>query len=369
MRRVGLELLTDMLRQMPVMADIHPLSLAFLADDIIVFEDPWELIAKLDSPVPQAVRPMLSTQTKNELKHRLPAVHCTHDPLTTELNRVFLKRYDLIKPQMISQSQVPDEILRRSDGDAVVLMLVDGLSYADVKRHAPEWVQKTIPVLVDGVSVTEHGMVRIVGHPPQVQRLFDLGFRRALGFTYWERAEEPLTDRLFAGFGDRERRVRSFQEVLVTLESEDISGAFIQIVRAGLDGGAHRAREMPNVAATVKDILEDFVHLTRLVEEKSDSALLHLISDHGILWTSEHDLQTYELGHAAQPRYCKHARRSDHVLCVEFDGRDFSLLMYPYLRRKLRANEWGVHGGLSFEESIVPWLLHCVRGGGERGRL
>jgi hypothetical protein len=41
---------------------------------------------------------------------------------------------------------------------------------------------------------------------------------------------------------------------------------------------------------------------------------------------------------------------------VEFAGRAFTLLNYPYLRRRLRANEWGVHGGLSFEESIVPLL-------------
>jgi hypothetical protein len=44
------------------------------------------------------------------------------------------------------------------------------------------------------------------------------------------------------------------------------------------------------------------------------------------------------------------------VLNVEFEGKEFALLEYPYLRRDLRANEWGVHGGLSFEESVVPLL-------------
>lgn len=361
MREVDLESLWDIMRQMPVMAEIHPLSLAFLPEEVVAFEDVWELIAQLDSPAPQPARPMLSTQIKAEFKHRLPAVRCTHDPLRTELNRVLLKRYDFIKAHMVCQSQVADEIVRRADGDAVVLMLVDGLSYADVKRHAPQWLEKVMPVLVDGVSVTHQGMVRIVGHPPLAQRLFDAGFRRAFGFTYWERAREPLTDRAFAGFGDRVCTVRSFEEVLVALQREEMHGTFVQIVRAGLDGPAHRQREMPNVAATVNDILKDFERLAQLFEQKRTSVLLHLISDHGILWAPEHNLHMYELSHADHPRHYEHSRRGEHVLNVRFEGKEFAILAYPYLRRELRANEWGVHGGLSFEESVVPWLVYHVK--------
>lgn len=131
-------------------------------------------------------------------------------------------------------------------------------------------------------------------------------------------------------------------------------GALVQIVRTGLDGVAHRQRERPNVEATVADILSDFERLAAVFERKGVSAWLHLISGHGILWAHEHNFQVYGFGSADHPRHYEHAKRGEHVLNVEFESKEFALLEYPYLRRALRANEWGVHGGLSFEESVVP---------------
>jgi hypothetical protein len=341
---------------MPVMVEMHPLSLAFLPEDVQIFEDAWQMATGLDMPTPQPTTPMLTLRIEPALQHRLPAVRCTHDPLTTELNRVLLKRYDFIKANMLCQSQIADEIARSAGSATVVLMLVDGLAYADVMRHAPRWLSRPIPVLVDGVSTTEQGMMRIVGKPPLAQRLFDAGFRQLLGFTYWERAEEPLTDRLFAGFGDRVRKVKSFDDVLAALEGENLIGAFVQIVRTGLDSAAHRQREKPDVAAMTQEVLTDFERLAILLERKGVSAQLYLTSDHGILWAHEHNLQVYEFSNADHSRHYEHEKRSQHVLNVEFEGKAFALLEYPYLRRELRANEWGVHGGLSFEESLVPLI-------------
>lgn len=361
MRRVNLNELHELLRQMPVMAEIHPLSLAFLPDTMRVFEDPWQMVAELDAPKPQPNRLMLATQQTTALQHRLPSVHCTHDPLTTELNKVLLKRYDWIRTHMLCQSQVADVIVQRNDRDVVVLLLVDGLSYADVAHsQVGDQGYELQPVLVDGVSNTEQGMQRIIGDPPLVQRLFDLGFRTVLGFTYWERTGEALTDRLFTGFGERVWKVKSFDEVLASLEVQELGGTFVQIVRMGLDTAAHRQRERPNIQAIVGDVLKDFERLGQLFQRKGVSACLHLVSDHGILWAHEHNLQSYEFGEADHPRYYEHAKRGEHVLTVEFKGKAFALLEYPYLRRKLRANEWGVHGGLSFEESMVPWLSVIV---------
>ncbi|MGQ9631032.1 MAG: hypothetical protein ACUVXI_12095 [bacterium] len=358
MRTATLVELADMLRQMPVMAEMHPLSLAFLPDDVRIFDDAWRIASELDAATPQPAKPMLATHIEPALQHRLPSVHCTHDPLTTELNRVLLKRYDLIRANMLCQSLVADEIIRCADAEAVVLMVVDGLSYADVKGYVPQWLAKAKPVLVDGVSITEQGMVRIIGNPPLARRLFDAGFRTCLGFTYWERAEERLTDRLFVGFGDRVRKVKSFDEALAVLESEELRGTFVQIVRTGLDGMAHRRREMPNLEAMVRDILRDFERLAAMFAKKDISTWVHLISDHGVLWAHEHNLQVYEFSGADYPRHYDHAKRGEHMLTLEFGGEEFALLEYPYLRRELRANEWGVHGGLSFEESVVP-LLSC----------
>jgi len=356
MRDVDLRELQDILRQMPVMVEVHPLSLAFLPDDVRAFDDAWQMVAELDTPTPQPTKPMLATRIEPALQHRLPATRCVHDPLTKDLNRVLLKRYDFIKANMLCQSQVADEIVRRADTEALALMLVDGLSYADVKQHAAKWLPHATPVLVDGVSVTEQGMVRIIGKPPLVQRLFDAGFRTCLGFTYWERAQEPLTGRLFTGFGDRVHKVRSFDEVLAALEDEELRGAFVQIVRTGLDIAAHHQREAPNVMTMVADILTDFHRLADVFTRKGMSAWVHFVSDHGILWVHEHNLQVYEFSRADHPRHYEHAMHSEHTLTVEFEDREFAVLEYPYLRRRLRSNEWGVHGGLSFEESVVPLL-------------
>jgi hypothetical protein len=348
--------LQAILRQAPVMVEIHPLSLAFLSEDVRLYADAWQMAAALDMPTPQPTEPMLAIGIESSLLHRLPAVRCAHDPLTTELNRVLLKRYEVIRANMLCQSQIADRIVREADAETIILMLVDGLAYADVKRCAPEWLSDTTPVLVDGVSITEHGMSRIVGEPTLAQRLFDAGYRHLLGFTYWERAEEPLTDRLFTGFGDRVRKVKSFDEALATLQGENLTNAFVQIVRTGLDSAAHRQREKPTIDAMTMDVLSGLERLAALCERKGVSARVYLTSDHGILWAHEHRLQVYEYGDADHPRYYEYHKRSQHVLNVEFGGKAFAVLEYPYLRRELRANEWGVHGGLSFEESVVPLI-------------
>jgi hypothetical protein len=361
-REITLEELQTLSKQMPLMVEIHPLSLAFLPEETVIFQTARELAVYLDSPPPQPTHPTLALQIDLSLCYRLPAFRCLHDPLTTELNQVLLKRFGFIRERMICQSQVAWQIAQLTEGDLVILMLVDGLSYADVKRYAPQWLPYAKPVLVDGVSETEQGMLRIVGDPPLAYQLFDQGFRRLLGFTYWEREREPLTQRLFAGFGDQVRRVRSFSQALNILEQEELRGAFVQIVRAGLDEMAHRHRETRNLAAEVEGIFRDMGLLSDLVRKKGLSGILHMVSDHGILWAQEHHLTEYEFTSDAHPRHYEYAKQGKYVLNVTFREREFALLAYPFLRRPLRANEWGVHGGLSFEESVVPWILYPIAG-------
>lgn len=345
------------------MVKMNPLSLAFLHEEVRIFEDAWNMVLELDNFELQPLRPMIAVQISSNLIHRLPAFHCTHDPLTTELNRIILKRYEFIKQHMICQSSISEEIVRLADSEAIVVMLIDGLSYADIKKYAPERLCNVKPILVDGVSSTEQGMMRIISSPFLAQRLIESGFERVLGFTYWERHGEPLTDRLFMGFGERVHKVKSFSEILEVLDRENLFGTFIQIIRVGLDTFAHRNRDMPNIRALVSDILSDFDRLVILFKDKGISAWLHLISDHGILWVHEHDLQLYESKSNVYPRHYDQPLDSEHTLITEFEGRKFAILEYPYLRRKLHANEWGVHGGLSFEESVVPWLsIHVGKG-------
>jgi hypothetical protein len=331
---------------------------------------------------------MLATSIDPALQHRLPAFRCVHDPLTTDLNKVLLKRYSLVKATLLNQSQVSEELLRHIDAEALALVLVDGLSYADLANNmeldgafeearintgrnnsSVASVRYNLsPVLVDGLSITEQGMTRIVGHPPLAFRVLAAPFNTCLGFTYWERSQEPLTDRLFAGFGDRVWKVKDFNEVLGALEEKDLRSSFVQIVRMGLDGVAHRQRDRPNTAALIADVLADFDRLVRLYAREGVHARLYLTSDHGILWAHEHKFEHYELTGSAHPRYYEHAKQGEHLLTFASDGHEFTLLEYPYLRRELKSNEWGVHGGLSFQESIVPLLLATVTFGNKEPR-
>ncbi len=358
MREVGLEDLRTFLNQMPLMVEMrHPLSLVFLDEEVKVYADAWEMRADLDSPELQEPLPMLALRVEPALRYRFPSFRCQHDPLTSELNHVLLPRYDFIKKYLLCQSQIATEILSRADAEAILLILVDGLSYEDIKQYASSWLSYTTPVLVDGVSITTQGMRRIVGELPLARRLFEKGAYRPIGFTYWERSQEPLTNQIFTGFGDKTYKVRAFEEILDMLKNQDLRGTYIQIVRMGLDGASHRHWDKPQIPAAVSAILADFERMIDLYKAKGLYAHLYLTSDHGILWASEHELQVFEENPSAEsPRYYEYPKQTPFTLNVQFDGESFAVLVYPYLRRRLRANEWGVHGGLSFQESIIPLI-------------
>lgn len=355
MREVTLEQLIELIQRVPVMADMHPLSVLFLPDEAICFESLSEMIAQLDSPHPQPAVPMLALACDSNYAHRFPAVRCTHNPLTGALNSVLLKRYDDIRNRLVLQSQLAHHIVAQADAEAIVLLMIDGLSYDEVARFAPHWLEYTTPVLVDGISITEHGMKRIVGDPPLAQRLFDIGYANLYGFTYWERDQEALTDVLFRGFGNRVKKVREFRAVLDEIKTIAKERTFIQIVRTGLDQLAHQHRDRPNLESAVRTLFMDLEELIDGFQQACCSAQVHLVSDHGMLWTWEHSLKPYEPS-GDQPRYYEYPKVSQHTRIFEFEGREYSALEYPYLRRSLRSTEWGVHGGLSFQESLIPWI-------------
>ncbi len=366
MQSISLEQLRNLLQQTPMMVQMHPLSLAFLTDEVQVFAAAEELVAALDAPDPQPEVPTVALTFDERFAHRLPSVRCDHDPFTTELNRFLLPKIDWVQRWVLCQSQIPKVICQRASGDCIVLILVDGLSFYDWKRfaresEAPPELFTFEPCFVDGVSITEHGMRRIVGEPTVALQLTELGYRRSFGFSYWERTDNELTDRLFAGITEGVHRVKSFDEVLEQLPKLPLDGSFVQIVRQGLDQVGHRYRDRPNIAATVRQIFDELRQLQRCLAEKELTATIFLTADHGILWSHEHDLKLYEAGVShVPPRYYEGLRSGEGIWRVQFEGNDFSVLTYPFVRRKLRSDEWGVHGGLSFEESLVSFVTAQV---------
>lgn len=218
------------------------------------------------------------------------------------------------------------------------------------------------PCFVDGVSITEHGMRRIVGEPTIAFQLAELGYKRSFGFSYWELTNNELTDKLFAGITEGVQRVKSFGEVLEQLPKLPLEGSFVQIVRQGLDQVGHRYLDLPNIVATVQQIFDELQQIQRCFAEKDLTATIFLTADHGILWSHEHNLKLYEAGSShVPPRYYEGLRSGEGIWHVQFEGNDFSVLTYPFVRRRLRSDEWGVHGGLSFEESFVPLVTVQVK--------
>lgn len=358
MRSVTLDELWQLLRRTPAMVRAHPLSLALCPDEVRVFETAEDLLVALDSTEPQMEAPMVALEISEDLTARLPAVGCDHDPFTTELNRILLPRLDFVQRWVLRQSLVPEFVCKHAGADCIVLVIVDGLGYADWKRYAPtELMVQTQPWFVDGVSITEHGMRRIVGDPPVALRLAHQGYERSFGFSYWGRTENELTDLLFFGITEGVRKVRSFDEVLEHLSRLPLDVAFVQIVRAGLDQVGHRHRDRPDIAAMVRMVAEEFLMLQRCVTKMGLSVAAFLTADHGILWAHEHELQLCEAGSGnVSPRHYEGMFAGGSVWRVEFDGRPYAALTYPFIRRTLKALEWGVHGGLSFEEGFVPMV-------------
>jgi len=355
MRTLGLDELSALLERSPAMVQLrHRLSLVFLPEEVQTFDTVEELIAALDSPNPQPELPAIALSVDDRFIHRLLAVRCDHDPFTSDLNRILFPKIEQVQKMVLCQSQVPDWIVQNAAGDCVILFLVDGLGLSDWKRFGKSELFCE-PCFVDGLTVTSQGMKRIVGEPTVAVRLAEKGYERSFGFSYWEREEEQLTDQIFFGVTEGVTKVRSFEEALEALDKLPLENSFVSIVREGLDQLCHRHRDRPDVEATVQQLGDEFLALAQRVQERGISATLFLTADHGILWRHEHNLRLYEAGSSnVPPRYYEGFMSGNLLWRVNFLGNDYSLLTYPFIRRQLKSTEWGVHGGLSFEESFVP---------------
>ena len=361
---ITLEGLPKYLEIGPAIVQMQRLSLAFLPlERLNIFETADELVATLDSRDLQSDNALMFTlDWKPQYTNRLITLKVNHKPLTTKLNQVLRDRWDFIKSSLTCQSQLPDLIAKPTTASCTILILIDGLSWADFSDYWP-YPEQAQPILVDGASTTEQGMKRIVGKPPIVERLFGYGCDRAYGFSYWTRDGNALTDHLFARFGDNVEKVRSFQDVLAHLADINLDDTYIQIVRQGLDKLCHQHRDRPNPEQYVKDLAQDWHSLLELLQNRDTSAQVFLTSDHGILWKEGHDLQVWEPARLSGVcRYLKYSYPSSQTLEVEFEDNNYSLLNYPYISRNFKINEWGMHGGVSFEESIVPLLSATING-------
>ena len=363
---VSLEELLTLLNDTPVVAKMHPVSRCYLPPNIAVYETASELAWFLDRPVTTLLERALILAPDRVYSSRFPHISLDHDPFTPALNTVLFERFDDIASLMLTQNELAQAVVEQpGTPDIIVLMLIDGLSYGNVRHWLdihPHSSMELEPCLVDVPTVTKIAFPHLIGERPPAMRLFDRGYQQRLGFTYWTRKNNPLTDALFRTIPDV-NAAGDFSTVLATLRTEMSKGkrkTYVQIMRTGLDGYAHHQKRKPPVDVIVNAIMEEALAVANLCRELGWTARIHLTADHGILWRDEFSPRIIGRAQAgASPRYCDwhdlyHQTQPGRRFTV--DGQEIYCLGYPQLRRPLRIDEQGVHGGISFQESIVPFL-------------
>jgi len=364
---IPFESFTRLLTQMPVIAQIDPLALLALPADTKIVRNDDEARTLLDSPEYVSCHPMVIAEDNSKLTEQFPAYKVLGLPEVNQLNRSLSTRLDIARQLLLTNHAVTDRIVNEVahyKPAVTVVLLIDGLSYQDAK----DWGWPIVPCFVDSPSVTYRyhdaentqvirtiGFAALLGTPHLSQRLLQLGFRHFRGFSYWQRGQNRISDTLFERIAVQQ--VQGFSTVLNLLaETPTAAGTYIQIVREGLDGLAHGKRELSHVEiqGALKAIYQDIEALTALLHAQKLPSRIYVTADHGMLWKHEHSLELLNIK-GSKPRYTK-GDIPDHLKHYATSLQGYSVLHYPYLGAAINANDSGVHGGLSYQESIVPFI-------------
>lgn len=361
-----LTLLSDMLARAPVMGPLHPLLELCLPPETEILDDARELAAELDNLDPHRVRPIWLTDIQPALFNRFLQMDASTPPPLDAVSRNLPKRLIYARRHWLTHRTLANRIVTDTVQFRyrnVILLLIDGLGYIDVS----DWPEDVQPCLVDGPTITfyqekgskrilpEVGFPGIVGTPRIARRLIDLGLPHSRGFSYWSREVNNVSAYLFQGMPLK--RVVNFSDAVRELQGSSLENTYVQIVREGLDGLAHRRREVTSaeVKETVQAIRTDALALFSILKKGPRPAALYLTADHGILWKTEHSFKMIETNDRAHPRYgTSPPVNKRHATRFELDERTFYVYNWPYLGAAIRRNDSGVHGGLSAQESIVP---------------
>jgi hypothetical protein len=342
----------------PVVYEGEPLLLAQL-DDLTVEDDIWQYVQCVDglSPIPVERTILLGPVTS--YFDRWPVVRIEEKaPVDlVKFNESLFNNYDRVISFAFRQSDIATYIERDLDVDVIVLLLIDGLSYSDWMNYTG--VQSC---LVDGPTITAVGFRNILGTPSIARRLFEKGFQRRLGFSHWDRSN-ALTDIFFHGFDPATQmiRVREFKEVLLGLDRLSTGQTYVQILTNGLDAISHRHRGRPAIEVIARHLYEDvFLALVEQLQKIGATALVYATADHGILWLPEpmagEELKTIRDERANHHRYTEGAFILPNSRQFSCYGKNYTSLAYPYVFKPLNVLEWGTHGGISFQESVVPFV-------------
>jgi hypothetical protein len=320
-----------------------------------------QYLHKLDAPV--LVEEQREYLLDEEYPWPFPCFHCQTRPDPYTLSDRLFDRFDQAADLLPTQREIAGlitEKAREQEPTIVVLIIVDGLSYYDLPEDTD-----AIPCLVNGITITQYGYRQAVGRPSLSQRLFALGYTQQLGFTYFADSNDLASD-LHDTFSKTQRiRIRSFDEILEYIRSTSMTKGYVQITLSGLDQICHSHHDRPPREHYLQLILERYQQLVECLQDKPGRVLACLTADHGIMWRdhTEKRLEVVtDIFHedVRSPRYIRGGLlRAYGRFCV-CDDVSYTLLRFPFVTRNFRNNEWGMHGGISAWESIVPLFLRST---------
>lgn len=366
---ITIEQLEECLGHSPVIAMVHPLVPLAMKPELRVVADAQRLLSELDQYHYQPLDRILVLANHDYLRARFPCYVIQDAPPPEAINRRMHYHLDYMREFLLTSHKVADRIMSDVAAqyfDVVLLLLIDGLSYADTLH----WKLNEQPCFIDGPTVTYRfradgtivdkvGFASIIGNPPLAERLYQQGYRKARGYTYWLPEHNAVAERMFRGIATK--RVPSFEAVLRDIAANPPQSlTYFQIVRDGLDGLAHNKREVgtDDIIGTLRSLRQDIERLIGLLRESRLRSCMYITSDHGILWKHEHRFSSIDVK-GSHPRYVEGVfELPTNVNAVQFqaDTQVYQCFSYPFLGSKLPIDDCGIHGGLSFQESIVPFI-------------
>lgn len=311
----------------------------------------------------------------------IPRVDAENPNVNNDLNTILDwssdRCHEILPQRMICQSELSDYITRDCSSEVVVLIVVDGIRYSDVKDISfddSNFSCEIQPVFVDGISETNSSHNRIIlgssnGDERQVSDIAyklssERKYRNSFGFTYWDEDDyNKLSNKLYESIVENNRhKIKKFDNVLSYLDNVEIDQrTYIQVTKMGIDQDIHRKKEYsPNISRVIDDVKNDLENLSNLLSDKGLSFDIYLTGDHGILLEKEIDnRKVVDDWPSRKARYCgSEINIGEGMIYNGMTG-----LAYPYFgREKPHINEWGYHGGFSYQESVVP--LMKIHGGG-----
>lgn len=334
------------------------LNLLFL-DDAHPIINSKEFLGKLDSLLLQDERREYLLGEKE--RWPFPTIDIKSRPDPWKVTDALFENFEIASNFLPTQRdiwKILTDHVSRNDSDIVILNIVDGLSYYDLPED-----MGAIPCFVRGVTTTDFGFLDVVGKPAVSQRLFNMGYKNQLAFTFFDKDSRPLSAKLHSTFGRSQlNRINSIEEGIDIIEKNPFWRGFIQIVAPGLDKLSHYHADRPMVKETCDRIIERLDKVIDCVSSKGRKVTACLTSDHGILWRDDAKEKTTVVGDlfsedAIHPRYVKGSLTRNYARVVKCESQSFTLLKAPYMTRDWKHSEWGVHGGISAWESIVPIII------------